>query len=389
MQRRPARRALLAVATAVAGTLAVPATADAAVACGQAITRNTTLDHDLTCSGPGIFINASNVTLNLGGYTITGPVPDDAQFRNGITIGSNRSGVTVTNGTVRGFERGITINPGANDARLAGLALDANGLGLAAFTNTITGVVPERARIAGNTISNTTRFAAMQLGGNNHRIEGNTVTNASSTGIRFFGHSNTLSMNRITDAGASAIAIGTTPNNSGPFSDNQILNNTITGSGRLFNSSSVSVQAGSNTKVQGNRITGRLAVNTPGIFVENSTNTLLSANRVEGAGTGVLLRGASSGDTVIEKNVVSGNRTGIQVSPFNGSPIRTLIAGNIADGNSFDGIAVFTPDSTVSGNTAVRNGQWGIFAASGVTDGGGNRASRNGVAAQCTSNIAC
>lgn len=43
---------------------------------------------------------------------------------------------------------------------------------------------------------------------------------------------------------------------------------------------------------------------------------------------------------------------------------------------------------TITANTARNNAAWGIFAAPGNVDGGGNKASGNGEAAQCF-NVVC
>ena len=73
-----ARRTYLSMTAAGLGlaTALVPlASADAAtVSCGSVITTSTTLTTDLTC-GPGdaLTIGADNVTLDLGGHTVTGP----------------------------------------------------------------------------------------------------------------------------------------------------------------------------------------------------------------------------------------------------------------------------------------------------------------------------
>jgi hypothetical protein len=66
----------------------------------------------------------------------------------------------------------------------------------------------------------------------------------------------------------------------------------------------------------------------------------------------------------------------------------TLLAGNIAIGAADDGIDVDSPATTLTRNLALHNGDLGIEAVAGVTDGGGNKARGNGNPAQCT-NIAC
>ncbi|HVL98011.1 MAG TPA: carboxypeptidase regulatory-like domain-containing protein, partial [Egibacteraceae bacterium] len=73
--------------------------------CGDVITEDTTLEADLgPCPDNGLIVGADNVTLDLGGHTIFGTdaVGDGA----GVLI-DNRTGVTVRNGTIRGFDGGV------------------------------------------------------------------------------------------------------------------------------------------------------------------------------------------------------------------------------------------------------------------------------------------
>ena len=51
--------------------------------------------------------------------------------------------------------------------------------------------------------------------------------------------------------------------------------------------------------------------------------------------------------------------------------------------NSDDGIDTDNPQTTITGNIANNNGDLGIEAVPGTTDGGGNLASGNGNPAQC------
>jgi hypothetical protein len=66
----------------------------------------------------------------------------------------------------------------------------------------------------------------------------------------------------------------------------------------------------------------------------------------------------------------------------------TLLERNIAIGAGDDGIDVDGAATTMIRNLASHNGDLGIEAVSGVTDGGGNHAVANGNPAQCT-NVAC
>lgn len=381
MQRTVMSKAVLGVLVGAVASFLTPAAANAAVVCGQTIATTTTLTNDLTCPGTGIVINADNVTLSLGGHTITGAGPN-AGFT-GIVVASGRSSATIANGTVRNFGRGVAVNPGANDATIVGLTVDGNGSGISTFTNPATGVVPERARITGNTISNTLNFNGIQLGGNGHRVEANTITQSASSGILLFGNDNVISGNSIDASGARGISLGQTPETPGPFLRNQLRSNRVTRSARTFSSSSIAVQFARDTVVSGNTVEGVLT--TPGVLVENSSGTLVSANTLAGNGSGILVRNNAVG-TTLDRNRVQNNQTGIIVSSPAGA---TLVTNNVANDNTFDGINVGVATTTIAANTAYRNGSFGIRAVSGVIDGGDNRAFANGGAAQCSPSISC
>jgi parallel beta-helix repeat protein len=66
----------------------------------------------------------------------------------------------------------------------------------------------------------------------------------------------------------------------------------------------------------------------------------------------------------------------------------TIVRGNHTHGNDGDGIEVQGTETRITDNTADANGDLGIDAVSGVTDGGGNTASGNGNPLQCR-NVFC
>jgi hypothetical protein len=95
--------------------------------------------------------------------------------------------------------------------------------------------------------------------------------------------------------------------------------------------------------------------------------------------------------------VVSARGTGVLSSTLsnNGDGLRvdaaarsTRIEGNVANANADDGIDVDGPEAGLADNRADGNGDLGIEAVPGVTDEGGNTASRNGNPLQCL-NVAC
>jgi hypothetical protein len=53
-----------------------------------------------------------------------------------------------------------------------------------------------------------------------------------------------------------------------------------------------------------------------------------------------------------------------------------VVKANVVQRSAGDGIHVAAPGTWVALNVALRSGGWGIFAAPGVRDGGGNRAER-------------
>ena len=104
MKRRLIQSMVLAV---LVGSSAMVGTADAAtLTCGQVVTQDTVLDADVgPCPGPGIVIGASGVTLDLGGHTVFGAMSSTSS---GILVEDRLTGVRVRNGTVAGFQLGVS-----------------------------------------------------------------------------------------------------------------------------------------------------------------------------------------------------------------------------------------------------------------------------------------
>lgn len=90
----------------VTAVLASPAGATV-VACGSTITVSTTLTADVgPCTGEGIRLGASGITLDLNGHRVFG-VSDPGQGA-GIVI-PNKTGDTVKNGEIFNFDAGVAI----------------------------------------------------------------------------------------------------------------------------------------------------------------------------------------------------------------------------------------------------------------------------------------
>lgn len=107
--------ALVASTTALAGLALTGGTASATHSSPpcMVVTEDTTLTGDVgPCDGHGIVVRADDVTLDLNGYTVTGAKRVVEQV--GILL-DGVSGVTVKNGTVTGFDAGVSIEGGGGN----------------------------------------------------------------------------------------------------------------------------------------------------------------------------------------------------------------------------------------------------------------------------------
>ena len=129
-----------------------------------------------------------------------------------------------------------------------------------------------------------------------------------------------------------------------------------------------------------------------GISFEGGTGDLLTGNVIIGADYGLRVDAftADVDGTQIRDNVVRGSGVdGIVVDLEHPGPVQnTLVVGNSVTGAGSDGIQVNSATTTITRNIANHNGNLGINAIAGVTDGGGNHAAGNGNPLQCT-NVNC
>ena len=331
-------------------------------------------------TGDGIEINSSNNNVIEGnwiGLSNTGSAASANALRGiyaisatGLTIGGTSaasrnviSGNTqqgiyfdnVDNSTIYGNYIGTNVNGNA----------DINGGG---FNTSQSGMVLINGS-SGNQIGNASLAGARNVfSGNNHY--GAEVQSATSI-------NNTISGNFFGTDATGMVALG---NSSGGFSfwgsgtGNLLTGNVITSSG--FNGVLVGSGAAS-SQIQGNTI--GLGVdgftvlsNTIGIYVTGaSTNTLIGTN-------------ADGSNDAAERNVVSGNGTGILIDTVGttgtmiyGNYVGTDLTGLIARGNTVDGIRIETGATTnyVGGtgtsrrNVIAANGQDGIEINGETTDG--------------------
>ncbi|MCA1694764.1 MAG: right-handed parallel beta-helix repeat-containing protein, partial [Actinobacteria bacterium] len=123
------------------------------LACGKVITQSTTLGTDIgPCYHDGVIVKADNITLDLGGkrvFSFSRPSDGNAA---GIRL-PMRTGVTVKNGTVSGFDAGVVLHGGGSNT-LTNLTLKDN-IGPDTVTTTLGDGIFIEASAANKVINNT------------------------------------------------------------------------------------------------------------------------------------------------------------------------------------------------------------------------------------------
>src|SRR5687767_7868135 len=80
--------------------------------CAMRVSQSFTLANDMTCTGDGMVVVSDNITIDLGGHTLTGPGmgpqtwPQPQLDSVGIRTGGH-TGVTIRNGKTIAFSTGI------------------------------------------------------------------------------------------------------------------------------------------------------------------------------------------------------------------------------------------------------------------------------------------
>jgi parallel beta-helix repeat protein len=180
------------------------------------------LTGNLTVPGnkDGIAITASNVTIDLNGFSISGPGVGSG---NGISSGVSSANITVENGTVTGFQRGIEFS-GNNDIVKSVHADSNSSAGILTANNAV---------IEGCTANSNSDDGI--ICGKDCAISGNTANNNGITGISV--------------AGPGAAGLILHNNISGNTSDGIFANDATTGYGEnVLNGNGTDVSGGTSMK---------------------------------------------------------------------------------------------------------------------------------------------
>jgi parallel beta-helix repeat protein len=260
--------------------VAFSGTAAASHLCGATITEDLVLDHDLDCTGVGITVNTSDVTIRLNGHTISGPGDSMDPAISGILV-TGATGVSILGpGTITGFFAGVRVVT-SSDLTIKGItSSESHEAGIQLESST--GV-----RIVENNVAGGGHDAFQLRLSHGNVIASNvaTATHPSGCAINLVSSDNNLvKRNSVSDAGTSGIQLtrlGTNP----PSSGNNIMENEIRDNNhgvRLFNGATDNL-------VRSNEIVG----NTNGIsFVgpvgsPEALSNLLLRNTIEENACGV------------------------------------------------------------------------------------------------------
>jgi hypothetical protein len=116
------------------------------------------------------------------------------------------------------------------------------------------------------------------------------------------------------------------------------------------------------------------------IVVDGSDRTRVTRN-----GAGAIRIASSTGTVATYTTITEAWADGISVDAASAD---TRLVGNVVTDSAQDGIDVEHVGTYLATNVSDRNGERGIEAVAGVTDGGGNRARDNGETPQCL-NVVC
>jgi parallel beta-helix repeat protein len=368
------------LALAVVGVVVLGGGKAAAVqplSCGDTITTDTTLHHNLVdCPNNGIIIGADNITLDLNYHRIDGDGAPTAGCEGDCDLGLasiGHDGVTVVHGSVREFRIGVAV---AGESARHNRVLDISSSKNDDFGIFFFAVARSVVRNSSGSSSPRPEGDGMGLFGTHHvRILNSSFRDNAQPGIHVADSSHNLIKRNVFSRNAPGILL------------EQADRNRVRRNRFARNSASVVVAPGTGNAIARNRI----SKGGDGIAIEKGHRNLVARNDIVGPrGNGVYLalnRPSIGGhDNLVRRNFVRGS--GGDAFLVRGEDRHSRLKRNIAVGSGDDGFDIESRSTKLTRNKARRNRDLGIEAVRGVIDGGGNKASGNGDLRQCT-NIAC
>ena len=331
---------------AAAVALACAAPAQAALECGDSVTKDRKLTKNLTCpaSTTALTITGDNVTLDLNGHSIAG----GGMNSYGVLIdGVNRP--KVIDGVIRSFDYGVRA---IDSSKLTLLKLDVR-----------------------NAPANGIRIQQV----NGATLRGNDIRNSASDNINVFASDDVEVRKNLLKAGGLSMVDGSGYIAAG----NRIIETNGVGIGARHG---IAISDATSMEVTRNYIEDSSA---SGIGVGSAFTLRIANNEIKGgATTGIGLVSNASGAKVLD-NVVRGAGTngsgdGIYIS----SVALANLRGNRVLRSADDGIENDAGSTPIKRNVLNKNGDYGLDS---VADpfALNNTATGNGNAAQCTPAAAC
>lgn len=280
--------------------------------CGTRGAGSYALTANISSAGINCLIfNAGPVTLDLGGFTVSG-----TGATNGV-LATNIPNVTVQNGTISGFARGVF-------ATGSGAVIN----GMRAVTGSSNGfTVGDNSTVRYSLVNN--HSGGGVIAGKYATIVENTLTVNGGNGI-LVSDGSSVKGNTLTQTTKALSAIKITQNCS-------VLNNVITGCGVGVNGL---VLGNDHNLISGNTISGCVE------GIDAGDHTIITGNNISNSSDNGIEAGT---DCVISNNNISNNK-GVGVSSLD----RTLFLNNVANGNGNYGIHVNSGSSAI-GNIADNN----------------------------------
>ncbi len=374
------------------------AAAGPSIQCGDTITTSIRLRANLVCAGDGLIVDASGITIDLGGFSVTGAgtgrgigfaetsAPHhDVDIRRG-TIANFATGIAfafedrdilikdvrlVDNGTAHGFGQGGIVGSGIQNVEVRGGEI--RGTGDAFVADAASRITLASVPITGGAISLFNGFGPLV-------VKGCTLTNSGILLSEILGAA--ITNNRLTDS-----VIDISQSDATLVRNNHLVRSTISYSsgrdgvirgnrisGATFGVDFADSTGQSSVQIERNTFTGNvIGVRVVRDTLIEITDLTISFNTFRDNGAaGVLMQSAEAflGPFAIERNLFLQNG-------FN-SGGRTDSAGRPVD----DGLHTDVPVGSrvvVANNTTVNNADFGIEALpdGSVVDGGGNTSSGN------------
>jgi parallel beta-helix repeat protein len=277
--------------------------------CGQVVTQDVTLTSDLNCdNGDGLIVGAPGITINLNGYSITGP--QGGGEANPTTANSGNGDGGETNPTTANSGRGGSVTPVSTTAD------SGNGDGGEANEEASGGEANPTTADSGSGDSDVTPASTPRQATDYDGSSGILVANADNVAIQGLGEIAGFSRG-VTFLGSSG----------GALTDVQLVNNEI---GAVMASSE-------GTEISRNTITN----NGIAVVSDASNGGVTAFNQiVANLEQGILLLGSS--DSVVAANNMYGNgASGIYLDPMsqrNHIDYNTVFGHETADVNNADGM---------------------------------------------------